>query len=229
MHSNLTRETRSLVPAPHFLAIIACFCLSLALSSRAQTPPVPARILDLQRSLAGTTNVQSDFVQEKRLAMLQRNVVIKGHLTVQQPDRFSWRVTEPVRYTLILEGTNLRQWDETTDQVQQMSLAGNPVFGVVAAQLRAWFAGQLESLLKDFEAGVEDAGPGTRLVFTPREGSFACKAIRRVALTFREDGRYLQSMDIEELSGDRTWMTFTNTVLNGSVEASAWEVKPHGR
>ena len=52
-------------------------------------------------------------------------------------------------------------------------------------------------------------------------GSFAHKAIRRVELTFREDGRYLQSMDIEELSGDRTWMTFTNTVLNAPLDARA--------
>jgi outer membrane lipoprotein-sorting protein len=216
-------------PTTQFLAIIACSCLALASSTRADSPPVAAKLLELQRSLAGTTNVQSDFVQEKRLAMLQRNVVIKGHLTVQQPDRFSWQVTEPVRYTLILEGTTLRQWDETTDRVQQMSLAGNPVFGVVATQLRAWFAGKLDSLSQDFEAAVEAVESGTRLVFTPRTGSFAHKAIRRVALTFREDGRYLQSMDVEELSGDRTWMTFTNTVLNGTPDARAWEVKPHGR
>ena len=155
--------------------------------------------------------------------------MIKGHLTVQQPDRFSWQVTEPIRYALVLEGTTLRQWDETTDRVQQMSLAGNPVFGVVATQLRAWFAGKLDSLSQDFEAEVGESGPGTRLVFTPRAGSFAHKAIRRVALTFREDGRYLQGMDIEELSGDRTSMTFTNTVLNGPVDPRAWEVNPHGR
>jgi outer membrane lipoprotein-sorting protein len=202
-------------PTTQFLAIIACSCLALASSTRADSPPVAAKLLELQRSLAGTTNVQ--------------NVVIKGHLTVQQPDRFSWQVTEPVRYTLILEGTTLRQWDETTDRVQQMSLAGNPVFGVVATQLRAWFAGKLDSLSQDFEAAVEAVESGTRLVFTPRTGSFAHKAIRRVALTFREDGRYLQSMDVEELSGDRTWMTFTNTVLNGTPDARAWEVKPHGR
>ena len=210
------------------IAIICGSVILLTLPLWAETNSVTASLLDLQRSLAGTTNVQSDFVQEKRLSMLQQNVVIKGRLAVEQPDRFSWQVTEPIRYTLILEGTNLRQWDEPTGRVQQMSLAGNPVFGVVATQLRAWFAGQLDSLLQDFDAEIEAMSP-PRISFTPRDGSFARKAIRRVTLTFREDRRYIQNMEIEELSGDQTRMTFTNTVLNAPIDPQAWEVKPHGR
>jgi hypothetical protein len=36
-------------------------------------------------------------------------------------------------------------------------------------------------------------------------------------------------MLIEEKSGDRTLMTFTNTLLNSTLEPTMWEVKPHGR
>jgi outer membrane lipoprotein-sorting protein len=211
------------------IAIVCGSAILLALPLWAESNAVTASLHDLQQSLAGTTNVQSDFVQEKRLSMLQQNVVIKGRLAVEQPDRFSWQVTEPIRYTLILEGTTLRQWDEPSGRVQQMSLAGNPVFGVVATQLRAWFAGQLDSLLQDFDAEIEAMSPSPRIAFTPREGSFARKAIRRVTLTFREDRRYIQSMEIDELSGDQTRMTFSNTVLNAPIDPQAWEVKPHGR
>ena len=214
---------------PRLIIVVALGWATLALPVRAEPPADMTPLLAIQKSLAGTTNVQSDFIQEKTLSMLQRTVVIKGRLTVQQPDRFSWQVTEPIRYNMVLEGPVLRQWDETTDQVQQMSLAGNPVFGVVAAQLRAWFTGQFDSLTKDFDAVIEDAGPALRLVFTPRAGSFAQKAIRRVTLTFRDDRRYLQKMDLEELSGDMTRMTFTNTVLNAPLGPHVWEVKPHGR
>jgi outer membrane lipoprotein-sorting protein len=208
---------------------MAWFWLALVLPVSAEPQPTAAQLVGFQQSLAGTTNVQSDFVQEKHLALLQQNVVIKGHLVVEQPDRFSWQVTEPIRYTLILEGSKLRQWDETTDRVQQMSLAGNPVFSVVTTQLRAWFGGQLDSLTKDFEAETDESGPSPRLVLVPRRESFANKAIKRVTLTFRKDRRYLEKLDIEEVSGDRTWMTFTNTVLNTPVDPAAWEVKPHVR
>lgn len=207
--------------------IFTVYCLlSTVQYASAEQPPILA---ELQKSLAGTTNVQSDFIQEKTLSLLQQTVVIKGRLAVEQPDHLSWQVTEPIRYNLALDGVTLKQWDEETGKVQSMSLAGNPVFKVVVTQLRAWFSGQFELLTKDFEALADLSGGTPKIVFSPREGSFACKMIKRVVLTFRDDRRYIRDMLIEEQSGDRTTMTFTNTVLNAAIPASTWEVKPHGR
>lgn len=207
--------------------------LLLLLATRAAfadgTNPPAAVLEDLQRSLAETTNVVSDFIQTKDLAVLRHTVVLKGRLAVQQPDRLAWQVAEPVRFNLVMDGSTLRQWDEATGRVQQMSLAGNPVFAIVAAQLRGWFAGQLDALLKDFSAEAEPLSSPPGVVFVPRPGSFAAKAVRRIVLTFRDDRRYLSGMTIEETSGDRTSMTFTNTVLNAAIDPSLWEVKPHGR
>lgn len=202
------------------------FCLLSALSSLAATDPLLA---ELQKSLSGTTNVQSEFIQEKTLSLLQQTVVIKGRLAVEQPARLSWQVLEPIRYNMVLDGAVLRQWDETTGKVQTMSLAGNPVFKVVVTQLRAWFSGQFDLLTKDFDARADASAATPRIIFTPREGSFAFKVIERVVLTFREDRRYIQDMLIEERTGDRTTMIFTNSILNAAIPASAWEVKPHGR
>ena len=196
--------------------------------------PCPLRAADpllaeLQQSLAGTTNVQSEFIQEKTLSLLQQKVVIRGRLAVEQPAKLSWQVVDPIRYNMVLDGTVLKQWDEATGKVQTMSLAGNPVFKVVVTQLRAWFSGQFDQLTRDFDAQADAASTSPRIIFTPREGSFAVKVIRRVVLTFREDRRYIHDLLIEELTGDRTTMTFTNTVLNAAIPAPAWEVKPHGR
>ena len=207
------------------VSVLTCF-LALAGSAFAADLPLLA---ELQKSLAGATNVQSEFVQTKHLSLLQQTVVIKGRLAVQQPDRLSWQVLDPIHYTLVIDGSTLRQWDEESGKVQTMSLAGNPVFKVVVTQLRAWFSGQFDLLTQDFIVEAEAASALPRLIFTPREGSFACKVIRRVVLTFREDKRYIQDMTIEELSGDRTGMMFTNTLLNAAVDPGVWEVKPHGR
>ena len=47
---------------------------------------------------------------------------------------------------------------------------------------------------------------------------------------FKTVGYFLQSnMGIEERSGDRTRMTFTNTVLNAPIDPRAWEGAPDGR
>jgi outer membrane lipoprotein-sorting protein len=193
----------------------------------AQATDIPL-LNELQQSLAGTTNVQSDFIQEKHLAVLQQKVLIKGRMAVEQPDRFSWQVTEPVRYSLVVEGDKLRQWDEETGRVQQVSLAGNAVFAVVVAQLRAWFAGNLGSLAKDFHA-EQVPGDLPMIAFEPRQDSFAAKAVKRITLRFREDRRYVECMTIEDLGGDLTLMTFTNTVLNSAIDPHVWQVRPRER
>ena len=205
------------------LSSVLCLLSSVLVAAQ---PPILA---ELQKSLAGTTNVQSEFIQEKSLALLQQTVVIKGRLAVQQPDRLAWQVTEPIRYNLTIDGTTLKQWDDETGKVQTMSLAGNPVFKVVVTQLRAWFSGQFEVLTKDFETTADLSGSSPKIIFTPREGSFACKMIKRVVLTFRDDRRYIHTMIIEERSGDRTTMTFTNTILNAAIPLAAWEVSPHAQ
>lgn len=186
-------------------------------------------LAELQKSLAGATNVQSEFIQEKNLALLQRSVIIKGRLAVQQPDRLAWQVLEPIRYNLLIDGSALKQWDAESGKVQSMSLAGNPVFKVVVTQLRAWFSGQFDLLTKDFTVEADEAGAMPRLIFTPREESFAFKVMGRVVMTFQADKRYIQEMIIEERNGDRMCMRFTNTILNAVIDPVVWEVKPHGR
>ena len=209
------------------VTLISVLCLQASvLSSLAVETSLLA---ELQKSLGGTTNVQSEFIQEKTLSLLQQTWIIKGRLAVEQPDRLSWQVLEPIRYNMVLDGTVLKQWDETTGKMQTMSLAGNPVFKVVVNQLRAWFSGRFDLLTKDFDAQADATSAMPRIIFTPKDGSFAFKVIQRVVLTFREDRRYIHDMLIEERTGDRTTMTFTNSVLNAAIPASAWEVKPHAR
>ncbi len=207
-----------------WFGVMLCF-VSVLSPSQAETPFLE----ELQKTLACTTNVQSDFVQEKTLSLLQQTVVIKGRLAVEQPARLSWQVLEPIRYNMVLEGATMKQWDEATGKIQSMSLAGNPVAKVVVTQLQAWFSGRFESLTNDFEIGVAESGSEPKLVFTPKAGGFLDKVIRRVEMTFRGDKRYIHDMLIEEKTGDRTRMVFSNTVLNAAIPVSVWEVKPHAK
>jgi outer membrane lipoprotein-sorting protein len=201
----------------------------LAADSHAEPPPpVEDTLRTLEKNFAGITNVQTGFVQEKDLAVLSRKMVLKGTIALQNPGRFAWHVETPLKYGLVIADGNLKQWDEDSDRIQQMALSANPVFQVAVGQIQAWFAGRFVDLTKDFEVQPVAQTP-LILEFAPRTNSLAHKAVKCVRLTFRDDRRYVTAMCIEEKSGDRTTMTFTNTVLNGPLDPAVWEVKPHGR
>jgi outer membrane lipoprotein-sorting protein len=192
------------------------------------TNEAQARIALLQEGLRGTTSVQTDFVQRRNLAMLQQEITITGRIALDQAGRLAWRVETPMRCVFVLDGTTLRQWDEATDREQQVSLKGNPVFDVVSRQMRGWFLGDFSPLMKDFEVDAPADRPRC-LVFRPIAGGFAAKAVRQVMLSCRPDRRYLDEIVIDECSGDRTRMVFSNTVLNAVLEADQWKVKPNVR
>lgn len=167
--------------------------------------------------------LKADFVQEKRLAVLEEPLVLKGSILMQKPDRFSWMVREPIRYSMVIHGELVEQWDEDTQRVERISLSENPVFRVAIQQMRDWLSGAYESMLGEYEVSVLDEEP-TSLKFTPRDTALAKGVIESVTVVFDRDERYLRQIHILEKRGDSTLLTLVNTRLNAPIDPSAWKV-----
>jgi outer membrane lipoprotein-sorting protein len=63
------------------------------------------------------------------------------------------------------------------------------------------------------------------LEFVPLEKNISKKVIKSITITFREDLKYLKRIQIREMNGDVTTITFTNTQLNVPLDNSSFEVK----
>ena len=213
---------------PAWIAWAVLALLAIPIRAESTNSEAQARIDLLQKGLQGTTSVRTDFVQHRQLALLQQEITIAGRIALEQSGRLAWRVATPLRCDFILDGATLRQWDEATGREQKVSLKGNPIFDVVSRQMRGWFLGDFSPLLKDFEIDAPADQPRC-LVFRPRPGGFAAKAVRQVTLSCRPDRRYLDEITIEECSGDRTRMVFSNTVLNVTLSPDEWKVGSHAR
>ena len=188
-------------------------------------------ITDLLRKLGQKVSdfktLKTDFVQEKNLAVFQNKIVLKGRIYLQKPNRIAWHVDKPVKYSVLITDKVIRQWDEDTNQVQELPLSKNPVFKVVLGQLTTWFSGNYISLLDDYSLQVKNQSPFI-FEFIPKETNFAKKIIRSITVTFRDDARYLKQIKILEISGDSTIITFDNTVLNPPLEDHFFQVERRG-
>jgi outer membrane lipoprotein-sorting protein len=195
-------------------------------STNAPTGDVAAVLRSIEEQFTGVKTVQAAFIQTKELAIFDQAITLEGRVSLENPGRLAWRVDRPVRYAVVLDGAELRQWDEDSGKVQTISLSGNPVFQTVARQLQVWFSGKYASLADEYEIRLGDAKEQTALLFEPRSGAAASKAIRRVTVSFGADRRYIETIMIEDVSGDRTSIRFTNTRLNEPISAEEWKVKP---
>ena len=203
---------------------IAIIFVGLLVSYAYAAPDALTVLLRLEDKMSGVKTVEADFTQEKRLSVFSQPVTIKGKIFIQKPQLFSWHAQSPVRYSLLIKGDVIKQWDEESNQVQQFSLSRNPGFSIAIAQMKVWFSGAYVSLLKDYAVKIISQDP-VILEFAPIQSNPAFGLIKGVKVSFEKDERYLQEIRIEEKNGDIAILTFFSVKLNMPIDPSAWEIK----
>ncbi len=184
---------------------------------------ISALLHRLEKKVTGFETLKTDFVQEKNLAIFQKKIVLKGRIYLQRPHKVVWRVDEPVKYSVLITDEFVRQWDEDTNEVQEIPLSRSPVFRAVLDQLTAWFSGRYVSLLEDYDVQVQQQSPFV-LRFVPRETSITKKIIKHITVAFRKDEKYLKQIKFQEIGGDSTTIIFKNTILNAPIDDSVFRI-----
>ncbi|MCK5849520.1 MAG: outer membrane lipoprotein carrier protein LolA [Kiritimatiellae bacterium] len=183
----------------------------------------------LEKKFSSIKTVQTSVRQVKKLKIFDREVTLTGKIFLQNPGKLAWHVEKPVRYSIVIDGKILRQWDEDSDKVQKMSLSGNPVFKIISDQLTSWFSGRYMLLSKEYRIAVIKRDPVIVLEFVPHKEAMAGKVIKLVTVVLEKDARYVAEIRIIDISGDLTTFSFTETVLNKPIKPSIWKVRPSER
>jgi len=208
------------------MASLLFFACLQTVSAYADPSPrdVTAVLDDLERTMSGTKTIQTDFIQEKNLALFNQKIILKGKVFIQKPRLLSWRVMSPMRYSMVMSGDTISQWDEDTDKVQRVSLANNPSFQLAVEQMEKWFYGTFKSMQGDYKITLITDHP-IALEFVPLENSLSRNFIKRATIFFQDDERYIKEVRIEEKDGDSTSLVFVNAQLNQPILPNAWEVR----
>jgi len=218
-----------------FTAAIALFLFSASAMGQTTQPSDPSMpttratlevIEHLQKNLHGINSVDSEFTEEKKLAMLDHTLHIKGRVGLAKPDRLIWVVEEPVKYAVRIEGEEVQQWDEDTNHVETIHLGGDPTFKAVSEQIQAWFLGNYKLLGDSYDLYVTQEQP-LSLAFLPKGQTAVTKLIKRIDITFNAEETYIDTMVISEAGGDLTSIRFVNAQVNQRVKPENWEMPPH--
>ena len=188
------------------------------------TSDVHGLLRRLSENVADFKNLKTDFIQEKNLAVFKNKIIMKGKIYLQKPNKIAWHVDEPVKYSVIITDKSIRQWDEDTNQIQEIVLSNNPIFQNMLNQLTIWFSGDYTSLLKDYGVYVQQKSPAI-FEFIPKENNAAGRIIKSITISLREDERYLKQIKILEAGGDSTIIIFKDTVFNAPINNLDFEVK----
>jgi outer membrane lipoprotein-sorting protein len=189
-----------------------------------QPADLAAFLQGIGKKASNFKTLKTEFTQEKKMVMFKEKLTMKGRIYLEKPNKIAWHVDAPVRYSVLITDKLIRQWDEDTNKVQEISLAKNPIFQNVLSQLTVWFSGEYGSLLDTNDVRIVKRDPLV-IEFIPRDNNVSKKVIKSITITFREDQNYLQQLRIQELSGDVTTINFIHTILNAPLTGKHFEVK----
>lgn len=198
--------------------------MSLAAAPRSSTPDLFDTIYAQGRAFdASLKTVTASFVETTTSSLLARPLVSKGTLAVIRPSRIALRYEEPEpRLVLIDKGALRMVWP--SHGIDQRS-----DIGATLARVDRYFIGKSPAeLRRSFEIAARDAADrphAWEVTMKPRRSQIQ-QGVSRIGLWIDRSSMVLQAMRLDFPNGDTKLMTFSNVVVNESVDPRMFEAGP---
>lgn len=189
----------------------------LAFASSAQDAADPAGKF---RTVADYRVIRADFVQTRHLAELDMKVVFTGEMVCEKNGRLRWQVKSPVSSMTVIGENLLKHYDGETGKLSVIRQDRFPWLEMLEKCMSDWISGDPAQLARRFELTAKDA---RTLRLLPKDP--ALKEIFSAA-EIRADARFdaVESISIEERSGDRLEIRFRNIRKNPVLPEGIWEL-----
>lgn len=160
----------------------------------------------------------ADFTQYKVMSFLDKPIVSKGKLYLQNPKAMRWNYTQPIDYNVIFNNGKIYINDE--GKKSSVDLQGNKKF----EKLNQLIVGSVSGNLFDTNDFI--------ITFTKTDKSRIAKLqpkikdvkkyIKEIQLTFYSGQSTVTEVKLIEPSDDYTKILFTNKSLNKTINASVF-------
>ncbi len=181
-------------------------------------------IKSVEEQMSKINVLSADFLQIRKMSLLNYDMKLQGNIYLQKPDAFAWHTTKPLVSSTVVKDGVFKQWDEDSGETLKFNVDGNPAFQIIWKQMSTWFSGKYTSFIVDYNIKVLSESP-LSLEFIPKPKTLAEKKIKSVSVYFNLEQSYIQSILISEKQGDTSEIKFTNIVLNKKLDEKVWNVK----
>ena len=198
---------RVLQEAQRFHVILLLLPVLLLNSSLCQAATIsPLEGLDaLRRGFGGISDFTADIIQEKRLILMKRTMVMSGTLRFKKPDQFFMEINPPFSGRMLLRDNVIEQASGRDRTPSRIALP--PEQG-----LKQWFS-RLASPVTSLPDGVAIQADLTNSVYTLTVAPAGKGQVKDISIVFLGDGT-VRRLVINERNGDRATMTLKKVRRN---------------
>jgi outer membrane lipoprotein-sorting protein len=201
-----------------FLALSLC-AAALSVPAVAKTNPdsLDEVIKKVQLAQAQMTTIQSDFRQEKTLALLAKPEVSTGRFVYSKPNNVLWSYDAPKRVTMLIANGMLTTYYPDLNKAERIEVKRyqDRIFKYMGAseaidELGAWF---------NFTFTNTSDKPYYVLDLDPKNKTVA-KRVRHIKIFIDRKTYLTTQFEYTEGDGDKTRYEFLNVKVNAPVEQS---------
>lgn len=167
-----------------------------------------------------TKSIRSDFTQEKNLSMLAEKVVSKGVFYFKKPNMVRLEYTTPFKYLLIMSNGKATIKDDA--KTTQMDMHKTKIFQQVNGLIVDCVQGSALNNA-NFQVKIYESASQIRMDMKPLAKGL--KEFFSDIIIFIDKTDYsVNKMQMNELSGDNTVITFSNKKINGDISDAVFTV-----
>jgi outer membrane lipoprotein-sorting protein len=172
------------------------------------------------QATTATESIQSDFSQEKTLSMLSEKINSKGKFWYRRKDMLRMEYIQPYSYIMILNGGEIFIKDGQKES--KFSAGSNKVFQQVNRILLDCVSGKmLEN--PDFQYRVFENSGAWLVELSPLAKNLK-KLYKNINIVIDKKDYSAKTIEMVEISGDKTIIRFLNKELNAQIPDSAFTI-----
>ncbi|MFA5850690.1 MAG: outer membrane lipoprotein carrier protein LolA [Bacteroidales bacterium] len=158
-----------------------------------------------------TFSLESQFVQEKNLEMLNRKMISKGIFRYMKEDKIAFLYETPLKYHMIINGSKLKIVNN--GKAQTIELKNNPMMKEMKGLIEASFLGRLSGMDSSYKISYFQ-NENKIFVFVVPSNKSVSEMIKKISVTFEKVTLDILQLQLDEGAKSSTIYYFTQPKFN---------------
>lgn len=175
----------------------------------------------MEKSSNALHSLQCDFVQSKRMKILNKDMISKGVLYFKKPDKIRWQYTTPYDYTFIMNGDKVQI--KSTKSTKNIDIQGNKIFRQVTSIILNTITGGGLKNSPDFDVELFKLNDVYFAKMRPKKRE-VMQVYSSIEVYFNASLTMVESIKMIEKSGEYTVVKLISPKVNNPINENVFKV-----
>ena len=165
-------------------------------------------------------SMQCEFVQTKKVVLLNDRMVSKGKMFYKQPNKLRWEYTTPYTYVFVLNGSKISLGKNQKDVID---VNQSKVFKEIASIMMNSVVGKCLSDKRSFKTTIKASNSEYIATLIPRTKEIK-RLFNTIILHFDKQQSFVIRIELIEKNGDTTTIDLKNIKKNNPVNDQVFSI-----